>query len=124
MERVEQQSHQLLVPITMQWHSLWTVSTLSFVDKHIKYVDLPIEQQRIYKQKADTLYGITTPASESTNQDISKTAFEPPTTANNPISLVLWLEVMYEDSQMTVNNQPRDSKIRGPSTTRNRKKAG
>jgi len=74
MERAEQQSHQLLVPITMQWYSLWTVSTLSFVDKHIKYVDMSIEQERIYKQKADSLYGIntTTPASESTNQDISK----------------------------------------------------
>ena len=74
MERVEQQSHQLLVPITMQWHSLWTVSTLSFVDKHIQYVDMPIEQRRIYKQKADSLYGIntTTPASESTTQDIQR----------------------------------------------------
>ena len=35
MERVEQQSHQLLVPITLQWHSLWTVSTLKFIDIHI-----------------------------------------------------------------------------------------
>lgn len=125
MERVEQQSHQLLVPITMQWHSLWTVSTLSFVDKHIEYIDMSVEEQRIYKQKADALYGIsiTTPASKSTDQDISKTAFESPTTANNPISLVLWLEVMYEDSQMKVIYQPKDSNIRGPTTIKNIKKA-
>ena len=35
MERVEAQSHKLLLPITVQFHAMWFGSLLGFVDKHL-----------------------------------------------------------------------------------------
>ena len=87
MERVEQQSHQLLVPITLQWHSLWTVSTLKFIDIHIgdiiKKPEYRNELIRYQNQKEMNEKG---PMWASTTQR----------KLNNPLSRAMFADIMFE----------------------------
>ena len=85
MERVEQQSHQLLVPVTMQWHVLWSVSTLNFIDKHIG----DIMKREEYKDDMNRYQ-------EKIRVGLAKNPVMELPTKVNPISLIMWLEVMYD----------------------------
>mmetsp|Transcript_41462 Transcript_41462/g.88348 ORF Transcript_41462/g.88348 Transcript_41462/m.88348 type:complete len:275 (+) Transcript_41462:28-852(+) len=73
MERVEAQSHQLLVPLTMQWHALWLGSVAGFVDKHAGEImsrDEHREALAKYQMMNKTLGGekmLETPTSFSNN---------------------------------------------------------
>ena len=77
MERVEAQSHQLLVPVTMQFHSLWLGSIKSFVDKHIDEV-LSKEENK-----------------ETSTEYLNFSGrYEIPTSLKNPASFAMILENM------------------------------
>jgi len=57
MERVEAQSHELLVPVTVQFQGLWILAVHSFVDKQSEqFIDKPEhkETKRRYEMMSDT----------------------------------------------------------------------
>ena len=59
MERVQAQSHELLVPVTVQFQSLWTVAVHSFVDKQSEqFIDKPEykETKRRFEMMSENLF--------------------------------------------------------------------
>jgi hypothetical protein len=90
MERVEAQSHQLLVPVTMQLHRMWHGCIMNFVDKHCEDILLKKEE---YK---DTLVKCTN-SMESWGKGTKVNHLEMPTRYRNAATLPWALEVMHED---------------------------
>ena len=87
MERVEQQSHQLLVPVTFQWHSLWTVSTLNFIDVHIgDIIEKPEYRNELIRYKKQKGMNEKGPLFTATTQR----------QLNNPLSRAMFMDIMYE----------------------------
>lgn len=82
MERVAAQSHQLLVPLTMQIQSLMLGSILSFIDKHVN--DLLVSREELEKY-------------EKMNIEMANNSphVEIPTMLTNPLSYALMIEVMF-----------------------------
>ena len=90
MERVEAQSHQLLVPVTTQFQSLWLGSLLSFVDKHADTV-LAIQENKEARAK---YIAMTKELSVS-----NPTVHEIPTSLKNPVSFTMLIENMVYDHE-------------------------
>lgn len=83
--RVSSQSHDLLVPITTQFHSMWMGSTLAFIDKHIQTV---LDNIEISTDGDDT----TEEAKQCQaifEQAMSHPFLSTPTELTNPISVAL-----------------------------------
>ena len=91
MERVEAQSHQLLVPVTMQLHRLLHGCILNFVDKHCE--EILVENDE-YK---DTLAKYTTRL-KTWEADPKNVSFDMPTNYRNAVSFPWALEVMHDDN--------------------------
>eukprot|EP00571_Detonula_confervacea_P017497 CAMPEP_0172303866 /NCGR_PEP_ID=MMETSP1058-20130122/5384_1 /TAXON_ID=83371 /ORGANISM="Detonula confervacea, Strain CCMP 353" /LENGTH=336 /DNA_ID=CAMNT_0013014901 /DNA_START=117 /DNA_END=1127 /DNA_ORIENTATION=+ len=87
MERVEAQSHQLLIPVTMQWHSLWLGSVVGFIDKHAGEV-LFKEENKAELIKYQTIM--------KDNSNPNHPMLEVPTSLNNPETFAMLLQIMHK----------------------------
>jgi len=101
MERVEAQSHQLLVPVTMQLHRLWHGCIMNFIDKHCEDVLLKKDE---YKE---TLIKCTNNM-ERWGEGPDAFHLELPTRYRHAVSFPWALEVMHEDYNIMRVTHPRE----------------
>jgi hypothetical protein len=105
MERVEAQSHQLLVPVTMQLHRMWHGCIVTFVDKHCE--DTLLKRKEEYKETLVKCTNIT----ESWGQSAKDNFLEMPTRYRNAVTLQWALEVMRQDDNVMRVTHPRELPI-------------
>jgi len=87
MERVEAQSHELLVPVTMQWQSLWLGSILAFIDKHAGEVLFKEENKAELIEYRATLKELSDPYHPM---------LELPTNLANPESFPMLMQIVFK----------------------------
>lgn len=93
MERVEAQSHDLLVPVTMHWQSLWMGSLLGFVDKH--YGDLRVTRDEHKELSLRYQHWL----------DNMPDHMEVAANLNNPAAFMLLSEVMFNATPTTTGHE-------------------
>ena len=90
MERVEAQSHQLLVPVTMQLHRLLHGCILNFVDKHC-------EEILLEKDEYKDAFAKYTTRMKTWEADPKQISLYIPTNYRNAVSFPWALEVIQDD---------------------------
>jgi hypothetical protein len=96
MERVEQQSHQLLVPVTLQLHRLWHGCIMNFVDRHCE--DVLLNKKDEYKDIVEELTNKLDQFKRSGSTSLKQYPMEVPTSYRHAISFPWTLEVMNNSS--------------------------
>jgi len=84
-ERVEAQSHKLLVPISVQFHAMWWGSVLGFVDKHLG--DMLAKEEH---------WDVLDHYRESVRKMASNPFTDAATSLNRPESIFMLFEVMFD----------------------------
>jgi len=82
MERVEAQSHQLLVPVTMHWHNLY-MTLLTFIDRHIDSIEIKEGDKEEMDRCQNWLKTIN-----------EYPILEMPSRLNNPVSFAMIIDLM------------------------------
>ena len=104
MDRVEAQSHELLVPLTMQLHRLWHGCIMNFVDLNCE--DILIKQNQHSKTLEQCNKTLESWVAKNKN-DHEWFQLEVPRNYRNPVSFAWSMEVMYEGTSLRITH-PRE----------------